>query len=207
MIYPVRETTRTESPKIDFAKGSIPHVFADHLVSSKRSSQAYKWIETTLSKIWAWIRTAPALKGVREIAARIMNWLNYYVLSIFNDDREEKNTRLIKRLGKFRTVYYELEAANTEAGRNTVKLKFRGLGSELQNLIKQQIFAVLKKDSPDKTDAEINLRVLEVLDNPFMVFAADHPVANRVVNPKDDPSVASMARAMAIALDKISKVE
>lgn len=207
MLKPVHETTRTENPKIDFAKGSIPHVFNDHLVSSKKSSQVYKWIETTLSKIWAWIRTAPALKGVRVIATKVMNWLNYYVLSFFNDERDEKISKNIKKLRKFWNLYCDLEGAKTDAGRNTVKLKYRGLGSELQNLIKQQLFTILKKDSPDKTDAALNLRVQEVLDNPFIDFAADHPASNHNVNPKEDRNVAPMARAMALVSDKITQEE
>lgn len=202
MLTPVRETTRTESPKIDFAKGSIPHVFNDQLVSAKKTSKVYKWFETKLSKIWIWLKTAPALKGVRAIVTKVYNWLNYYLFSVFNDEREASN-RLIKKLGKFRSVFYELEAAGTDAGRTSVKNKFRGLGSELQKLIKEEIFTVLKKDRPDKTDAELNQRVQEVLDNPFIDFAADHPVANENVNPMANHTIAPMGRAIYGAMQKL----
>ncbi|MBS0629020.1 MAG: hypothetical protein JSS30_02205 [Verrucomicrobia bacterium] len=202
MICPVERTPPTASiPQVDFPHGSRGVRFPDKLLSAQRQSPILKALETALGKIWSWLQKTPALRGVRTFLARVYDWLLRNVFFLFYDEEEETNNRYLIKLDKFYDLYLVLAPAATQAGREKVRDKFGSLDRGLRDMLRKQLANVLSADRKDLTPEQIEERVEQVIEDPFLIFDAEH--GEEEVNPLEDHHVPPFARAICAVRDKL----
>jgi len=204
MLEPIGKTARVEIPsQIHGVNGPVSRRFNDQIVSVRRPSPILKWFKNLFSKIWLWMQKARILSGVRNLLYKVSIWLRENVFAFFEDETAKRKLFELK-IDKFRRVYYEMLGGKSEAGCQKVKAKFKKLPSEVQILFKEQILCILKNDRPDLTEENLNTRLKQVLEDPFIVFDTDRPSTKKhLANHHTEP----MARASYAVLSKIWQEE